>query len=159
MSRLRPPAGLADIDLALVARVLVEHRANVHAAAAELGVPSADLRKLTWSHPRLIEVALEEAELLVDRAEENVRRAVHDDAHPDRALQASIYVLSHHRAARERGWSRFSGGDRDGWAADLPPPPTVVVWAGDMPGYRAPPPAAPEARALALSSANYLKDD
>jgi hypothetical protein len=163
MPRSRPPAGLANIDFALVERVLVKHHANVRAAAAELGVSSHDLRRLTWSDPRLIEAALEEAQLLVDRAEENVRRAVHDDAHPDRALQASIYVLSHHRAARERGWSRSSACDRDSWAANLPPPPTVVVWAGDLPGYQSLSPAAPEARASAASpsssAADFAEDD
>jgi hypothetical protein len=88
------------------------------------------LRKLTWSHPRLIDIALEEAERLIDRAEANVRRAVHDDAHPDRALQVSIYVLSHHRAAPERGWSRSSS--TAGPSYDDQPPQTIkVCWLGD----------------------------
>jgi hypothetical protein len=106
--RLPVPASCRGLDLAAVERALVKHQANVSAAARELGVPSGDLRKLTWSHPRLIDIALEEGERLIDRAEANIRRAVHDDAHPDRALQASIYVLSRYRAARDRGWSRSS---------------------------------------------------
>jgi hypothetical protein len=54
MAGYRPPAGLAGLDLAVVARVLVKHRANVSAAAKALKVSSSDLRRLTWSHPRLI---------------------------------------------------------------------------------------------------------
>ena len=57
----------------------MKHHANVSAAARELNVPSGDLRKLTWSHPRLIELALEEAERLVDRAEENLLKALDGD--------------------------------------------------------------------------------
>ena len=67
----RAPAGLAGIDLAEVERVLVKHHANVTAAARELNVSSHDLRRLTWSKPRLIDTALEEAHRLIDRAEEN----------------------------------------------------------------------------------------
>ena len=44
---------------------------------------------------------------MVDRAEERIREALHGD-HPDRALSAATFILSHHRAARERGWSRSS---------------------------------------------------
>ena len=47
--RLGVPLSCRDLDLSVVAQVLVKHRANVHAAARELNVPSGDLRKLTWS--------------------------------------------------------------------------------------------------------------
>jgi hypothetical protein len=156
--RLPVPASVAELDLALVARVLVKHRANVSAAARELSVPSHDLRKLTWSHPRLIEVALEEAHQLVDKAESKLRAALDGD-HPDRALAAATFILSHHRAARERGWNRHGGGyDMD------PPPgaaPTVVIWAGDSLGYRPPLPAAPEehARQVSASASPALSAD
>ena len=102
--RLSVPASCAKLDLGRVELALIKHHANVRAAARELKVPSGDLRQLTWSHPRLIELALEEAERLVDRAEERVREAL-DGANPDRALSAATFILSHHRAARERGWS------------------------------------------------------
>ena len=152
--RLPIPASVANLPFALVERALVKHHANVRAAARELGVPSGDLRKLTWSHPRLIELALEEAELLIDRAEENIRRAVHDDANPDRALQASIYVLSHHRAACERGWSRYSaaGSSYDAYNNDPPPQAVKVCWLGDPHGYPPPLPAAPEERMRRVSA-------
>jgi hypothetical protein len=143
--RLPVPASCRGLDLARVELALVKHHANVSAAARELNVPSGDLRKLTWSHPRLIELALEEAERLIDRAEERVREALDGD-HPERALQASIYVLSHHRVARERGWGRSSapGSSYDAHADD--PPPVKVCWLGDAPGYSMPLPAAPEER-------------
>ena len=138
---------------------LVKHHANVSAAARELNVPSGDLRKLTWSHPRLIELALEEAERLIDRAEERVREALDGD-HPERALQASIYVLSHHRVARERGWSRSSaaGSSYDARADDPPPATIKVCWLGDAPGYPMPLPAAPEERMRQVSAASSPAD-
>ena len=55
----------------LIERALIKHHANVRAAARELNVPSGDLRKLTWSHPRLIELAWRRLSCLIDRAEEN----------------------------------------------------------------------------------------
>ena len=158
--RLPVPGSCAKLDPIRVERALVKHQANVSAAARELGVPSGDLRKLTWSHPRLIDIALEEAERLIDRAEANVRRAVHDDAHPDRALQASIYVLSHHRVARERGWSRSSaaGSSYDAHADDPPPQTIKVCWLGDSPGYPPPLPAAPEERMRQVSASSPRAD-
>jgi hypothetical protein len=78
-----------------------------------------------------------------------------DGDHADRALRASLFILSHSAAARERGWCRHACVGYD----DLYPPPaaapTVVIWAGDMPGYRPPLPAAPEARA----SSDSLEDE
>jgi len=153
--RLPVPASGAKLDLGLIERALIKHHANVRAAARELNVPSGDLRKLTWSHPRLIELALEAAECLIDQAEENIRRAVHDKAHPDRALQATIYVLSHSRAARERGWQR-AGGDS---ACDYSPPQTIkVCWLGDSHGYQPALPAAPEERMRQVSAASSPAD-
>ncbi len=156
--RLPAPASCANIDLARVEVALVKHRANVHAAARELNVPSADLRKLTWSHPRLVEVALEEAERLVDRAEAKLNEALDGD-HKDRALSAAMFILRHHRAAAVRGWSQHGGSDD---VYDPPPAaaPTVVIWAGDMPaGYKPGLPDAPEARRSALVEADLASDD
>jgi hypothetical protein len=145
--RLGVPFSCRDLDLSVVARVLVKHRANVHAAARELNVPSGDLRKLTWSHPRLVELALEEAERLVDRAEARVREALDGD-HAERSLRAAMFILSHSAPARERGWGPHGGGRYDA-------PPTagavIVQWAGGMPsGYRPASPNVPEARRQSL---------
>jgi hypothetical protein len=150
MAGYRPPAGLAGLDLAVVARVLVKHRANVSAAAKALKVSSSDLRRLTWSHPRLIELALEEAHRLVDRAEAKLREALDGD-HADRALAAATYILSHSSAARERGWCR-AGGGRDAWESPPPAATVIVQWASEgSAGYRPLAPNVPEARAAALA--------
>jgi hypothetical protein len=132
LRRLHVPASCANIDFARVERALVKHYANVRAAARELDVPSGDLRKLTWSHPRLIELALEEAHRLVDLAESKLREALDGD-HPDRALAAATYILSHSSAAPERGWGP------GGYAAyaDDPPQRVEVCWVGDLPKYQA----------------------
>jgi hypothetical protein len=152
--RLSVPSSCAKLDLGRVARVLMKHHANVRAAARELEVPSGDLRKLTWSHPRLIEVALEEAERLIDRAESKLSEALDGD-HPDRALSAATFILSHHRAARERGWQR-AGGDS---ACDYSPPQTIkVCWLGDSHGYQPALPAAPEERMRQVSASSSPAD-
>jgi hypothetical protein len=149
MPRYRHPVGLAGLDLGRVARVLVKHRANVSAAAKALKVSSSDLRRLTWSHPRLIELALEEAHRLVDRAEAKLVEALDGD-HPDRALSAATYILSHFSVARERGWSRHGGVDGSHDLYSRPPAaaPTLVIWASEgSAGYRPLAPNVPEARA------------
>jgi hypothetical protein len=158
--RRRPvPASVSGLDPVRVARVLVKRQANVSAAARDLGVPSADLRKLTWSHPWLVEVALEEAERLVDRAEARLTAAL-DGPHPDRALAAATFILSHHRAARERGWGPHSGPYRNLYEVPPAAAPTVVIWAGDAAGYRPLAPNVPEARAaLAASTDPASKGD
>jgi hypothetical protein len=55
----RPPASCADLDLAVVERVLAKHYGDITGAARELGVSGPDLKRLTWAKPEL----LEEAEL------------------------------------------------------------------------------------------------
>jgi hypothetical protein len=153
--RLPVPASCAKLDLGLIERALIKHHASVRAAALELEVPSGDLRKLTWSHPRLIELALEEAELLVDRAEERIREALHGD-HPDRALSAATFILSYHRVARERGWSRSSYA---GSSYDDPPPQTIkVCWLGDSHGYAPALPDPPVERMRQVSAASSPAD-
>ena len=157
--RLSVPASCAKLDLARVELALIKHHANVRAAARELDVPSGDLRKLTWSHPRLIELALEEAERLVDRAEERIREALDGD-HPDRALSAATFILSHHRAARERGWSRSSsaGSSYDAYNDDPPPQTIKICWLGDSHGYPPPLPAAPGERMRQVSASSSPAD-
>jgi hypothetical protein len=160
--RPKVPASVADLDLDRVRRALVKVDGNVTKAAKTLKVNSADLRRLTWRHPTLIMDALEQAHRMVDKAEEKLRAALYGD-HPERSLRAATFVLSHSAAARDRGWYRAGSG------YDVNPPPaaapTVVIWAGDAPGYFPPLPAAPEARAssssssLSLSSADSLGDD
>jgi CspA family cold shock protein len=63
------PARCAHLDLAVVQRELTKNHANVSATAKVLGVPVTDLRRMTWSIPPLIDVALEAGEVLCDEAE------------------------------------------------------------------------------------------
>ena len=52
------PPGCAHLDLKEVERVLTKHRADITAAAKELGVSRTDLRRLTWHDPKLLEEGL-----------------------------------------------------------------------------------------------------
>jgi hypothetical protein len=140
--RPKVPASLANIDLDRVRRVLFKHDGNVTKAAKALKVSSSDLRRLTWRHPTLVMDALERAHRMIDKAEERLREALYGD-HPERSLRAATFILSHSRAARERGWGRSSAGLYD----DPRPSVTIVArWEGDPPGYQPPLPAVPEAR-------------
>ena len=126
------PESCKYLDLVDVERVLVKHHINVAAAAKELGVSSTDLRRMTWSVPRLIEAALEENERLVDEAQDRLQQALYGD-NLQRSLAAATFILSHHRAARARGWG--PGGHA---AYEDPPQRVEVCWVGDAPGYRPP---------------------
>jgi hypothetical protein len=143
--RPKVPASLADIDLERVRRVMFKADGNVTRAAKALKVSAADLRRLTWRHPKLIMDALEQAHRLVDKAEEKLLKALDGD-HAERSLRASLFILSHSSVARERGWSRH--GDHHDLYSRPPSAavPTVVIWAADAPGYRPLAPNIPEAR-------------
>ena len=119
--KVKVPASVASLDFDRVRRALFRADGNITKAAKSLKVSSADLRRLTWRHPKLIMDALR-------------------DDHPERSLRASLFILSHSPVARERGWCRH-GGDS---GYDYSPPPAAalsVVWAGDMPGYSPPAPS------------------
>ena len=148
MGRLKVPASVAGLDFDRVRKAFFEADGNVTRAARVLKVPSADLRRLTQRHPKLVMDALELAHRRVDKAEAKLLEALDGD-HVERSLRASLFILSHSAAARERGWARHGGGTGDLYS---PPPaatPTVVIWAGDAPGYRPLAPNVPEARRLA----------
>jgi hypothetical protein len=66
---LKVPDSCRDLDLARVSRVLTRHRAYFPTAARELGVSPADLKRMTWAKPHLLDDAHEEMELVVDRAQ------------------------------------------------------------------------------------------
>jgi hypothetical protein len=141
-----------------VRRALFKFDGNITRAAKALKVSSADLRRLAWRNPTLIVDALEHAHRMVDKAESKLLEALDGD-HQERALRASLFILSHSAAARERGWCRASGDS----GYDYSPPaaaPTVVIWQGDTAGYRPLSPSAPEARRSAdAPSADSLGND
>jgi hypothetical protein len=117
----RFPESLRHLDLNIVGRALVEAKGNVTQAAKGLGVAPHELRRLTWSVPALMEVALEVAEQTVDRAEARLDEALDSDD-PRRRLSAAMFVLSKHRLAHERGW---------GQAARNLSPPELVAYGPD----------------------------
>jgi hypothetical protein len=77
--RTKIPDSCADLCPAKVERTLEKHFSDIYAAARELGVPGPDLRRLTWAQPSLLENALEEHELAVQRAMGEVIQALHSD--------------------------------------------------------------------------------
>ena len=123
----RFPESLRHLDLTVVGRALVETEGNVTAAAKKLGVPSHELRRLTWSVPALMDVALELAERMVDRAESRLREALESD-NPGQRLSAAMSILSKHRLARERGWGQNGRSNL----------PAFVVYGSDVSNVRVP---------------------
>ena len=99
----RVPATVADLDHALVAAALARHGCNVTDAAADLGVPASDLRRLTWANPQMQDAAFETVEARLDKAEKNIVEALGSDDSRRRDA-ASFFVLRNTASARRRGW-------------------------------------------------------
>jgi hypothetical protein len=97
------PATVANLDLGVVVEVLARHACNVTDAAAELGVPSSDLRRLLWANPTLQDGAFEVVEARLDKAEANIAEALHSDDSRRRDA-ASFFVIRNSLRARRRGW-------------------------------------------------------
>src|SRR5580704_7379132 len=108
----RIPDSVAHLDLATVADVLVKHGANVRNAAAELGVPTSDLRQLTLVNQALIHAAYEAEELRLDRAEAVVDEALKSD-HSRRKDAAAYFILRNSSRAKRRGWITSSSASVD----------------------------------------------
>jgi hypothetical protein len=149
--RVKLPASVANIDLDRVRRALFKFDGNITRAAKALKVRSAYLRRLTWRHPTLIMDALERVHRQIDKAERKLSEALDGD-HKDRALAAAFFILRRSDAARERGWSRHGGGYDGVYDTRPAAAPTVVIWAGDSPGYRPTTASIPEARLADASS-------
>ena len=147
--KVKVPASVASLDLDRVRRALFKADGNITKAAKSLKVKSADLRRLTWRHPKLIMDALERV-----HCHDRQGRGEFSQGAPRRSSGAvvagGLFILSHSACGSGAwlvsSWRRFSDYDYS------PPPaaaPTVVIWAGDMPpGYRPSLPAVPEARRL-----------
>jgi hypothetical protein len=91
--RVKVPPSCEDLCPAKVERMLEKHFGDIYAAARELGVPGPDLRRLTWAKPWLLENALEEHELVVQRAMGIVIQALYSDD-PRRQMWASDRIMS-----------------------------------------------------------------
>jgi hypothetical protein len=105
-------AKAADLDLAVVTEVLARHGCNVTDAAADLGVPPSDLRRLLWANPKLQDEAFEVVESRIDKAEKNIAEALNSDDSRRRDA-ASFFVLRNSARAKSRGWITSSSSSVD----------------------------------------------
>jgi hypothetical protein len=91
------PAACADLDLARVSRVLAKHYGDIPASARELRVPAPDLRRLTWTEPRLLEKAEDRCGEVVARVWGELIEALYSDD-LRRQMWASDKIMSSHLA-------------------------------------------------------------
>jgi hypothetical protein len=87
----------------VVVEVLSRHGFNVSDAAGEMGVASADLRRLLCAKPHLTDMAVELEERRLDLAEKNIHEAL-ASADSRRRDAASFFVLRNTARAKRRGW-------------------------------------------------------
>jgi|SRR5580704_12168761 hypothetical protein len=97
------PHSVKHLDPDVVVEVLSRHAINVSDAADELGVASADLRRLLWANPKLTDAAVEIEERRLDLAEKNIYDALKSDD-PRRRDAASMFTIRNSHRARKRGW-------------------------------------------------------
>ena|ERR1700727_2191627 len=97
------PDSVQHLDHDVVVEVLSRHGVNVTDAAGELGVCSADLRRLLWANPKLTDAAVELEERRLDLAEKNIYEALRSDD-PRRRDAASMFSIRNSHRARRRGW-------------------------------------------------------
>jgi predicted nucleic acid-binding protein len=83
-------------DPGRIAAALIKADGNVAKAARALGVKAAELRRLVTIEPALVDVALEAAELSLDRAEAELLNAMRVGALGGR-LQAAAFVAKRRR--------------------------------------------------------------
>jgi hypothetical protein len=103
VARAKVPDSVQHLDHDVVVEVLSRHRVNVTDAAGEMGVASADLRRLLCAKPHLTDMALELEERRLDLAEKNIYEALTSDD-PRRRDAASMFTIRNSHRARKRGW-------------------------------------------------------
>jgi hypothetical protein len=87
----------------VVVEVLRRHGVNDSDAAGEMGVASADLRRLLCAKPHLTDMAVELEEWRPDLAEKNIYEALRSDDSRRRDA-ASFFVVRNTARAKRRGW-------------------------------------------------------
>jgi hypothetical protein len=97
------PDSVKHLDGDVVVEVLSRHVVNISEAADELGVASADLRRLLWARPHLMDAAAEIEERRLNLAEKNIFEALKSDD-PRRRDVASMFTIRNSHRARRRGW-------------------------------------------------------
>ena len=103
VARPKVPDSVQHLDHDVVVEVLSRHRVNVTDAAGELGVASADLRRLLCAKPHLTDMAVELEERRLDLAEKNIYEALRSDDSRRRDA-ASMFTIRNSHRARKRGW-------------------------------------------------------
>jgi hypothetical protein len=103
VARPKVPDRVQHLDQDIVVEVLSRHGVNVSDAAGELGVASADLRRLLCAKPHLTDMAVELEERRLDLAEKNIYEALKSDDSLRRDA-ASFFVVRNSHRARKRGW-------------------------------------------------------
>ena len=93
--KVKVPDSCADLCPAKVERMLEKHFGDITAAARELGVSGPDLRRLTWAQPNLYINALEELELVVSCAQDELIQALDSDDWRRRAWGAERILSSY----------------------------------------------------------------
>jgi hypothetical protein len=97
------PDSVKHLDVDVVIELLSRHGVNVSEAADELGVASADLRRLLWARPQLTDAAIEIEERRLDLAEKNIYEALTSEDSRRRDA-ASMFTIRNNHRARKRGW-------------------------------------------------------
>jgi hypothetical protein len=97
------PDSVANLEPDAVVDTLSRHGVNVSEAASELGVSSADLRRLLWARPQFANAAVEIEERRLDLAEANIYEAL-KSGDPRRRDAASMFTIRNSHRARRRGW-------------------------------------------------------
>jgi hypothetical protein len=126
------PDGVTRLDPDVVVEVLSRHGVNVSDAAAELGVASADLRRLMLAKPQLTDMAVEIEERRLDLAEKNIYEALRSDDSRRRDA-ASMFTIRNSHRARRRGWITSSSSAAELSVNMSGPDATVMLWREDYP--------------------------
>jgi hypothetical protein len=125
------PDSVKHLDDSVVVEVLSRHAINVSDAAAELGVASADLRRLLYARPQLTDAAVELEERRLDKAEANILEALHSDDSRRRDA-ASFFVVRNTARAKRRGWITSSSSTVDlNINANVSPQTITYRWRGE----------------------------
>lgn len=132
------PDTVKHLDADVVVEVLSRHGVNVSEAASELGVASADLRRLLWARPQLVDAAAEFEERRLDLTEKNIFEALRSDD-PRRRDAASMFTIRNSVKACRRGWITTASASVD-MSLNANTPGEIVMRWGE-------PPADPQADA------------
>ena len=113
------------LDEDVVIETLGRHSMNVSATADELGVPSAELRKLLWARPRFVAAADEMVERRLDMGEANIFEAAKGPNAKLRFL-AGCFITRYSTKAWRRGWLTNAPPDKE---ASTEPKHITIRWA------------------------------